>query len=160
MVGVSGTSTALKTNMPGSTAPHLWCWRHSKGWEARGKGSFPWEWQGSDRDGSSIAVGQPFSTFPCWSSSIRPLTAPRSSLWDAPCAAFPLLQLLARVAGVGAELHDRWPLSLRRIAVAVQCGHGFGALRFILNVYCLSVLHLVNSCTVCHGLSTGEKVKK
>lgn len=76
-----------------------------------------------------------------------------SSLWDAPSAAFPLLQLLARVAGDGAELHDGWSLSLRRIAVAVPCGHGFGALRFI-----LKVLHfLINSCTVLYGL---WKVKK
>lgn len=93
-----------------------------------------------------------------WASSVRPLThTTEQNLWDAPSAAFPLLQLLARVAGEGA---DGWSLSLRRIAVAAPCGHGFGTLRFILKVYRLSVLRfLVNSCTVLYGLCTGEKKK-
>lgn len=38
-----------------------------------------------------------------WASSVRPLThTTEQNLWDAPSAAFPLLQLLARVAGEGA----------------------------------------------------------
>lgn len=146
---------------PGALHLTLWCWRPciagSQGWEAHGKDSFSLEWCGSDGDGSSIVLGQPRSTFLCLSflhhTSHLHCGAVSGMLHLQPslcCSCWP---------GEGAELPDGWSLSLRRIAVAVPCGHGFGALRFILNMYHLSVLHFLgNSCTVLYGLSGGEKI--
>lgn len=78
--------------------------------------------------------------------------------------AFPLLQLLAGVVREGAELHEWWSLSLRRItegAVGIPHGNVFGPPSFIfqdwqiLKAYRLSTLRfLVNSCTMLYGLCT------